>query len=126
MYGNPVPFVSWYKDDKPLLPSAKNKEFHEENIHTLLLLEVEPSDSGTYEAVVENGHGKVYSRANLTVIGDVHKEKELEAENKNQPKLYSSLFSQPYVERPLEDQHVNEGSSASFKCKIVHSESKLF
>ncbi len=125
VYGNPVPVVSWYKDDKPLLASNRNKEFHEENVHTLLLLEVEPDDSGTYEAVVENAHGKVYSRASLTVIGDVHKEKvvESEPEDKTKPKLYSTLFSQPFVEVPLEDQFAKEGSSLCFKCKIVHSES---
>jgi hypothetical protein len=124
VYGNPVPVVTWYKDDKPLLSSVKNKEFHEDNVHTLLLLEAEPDDSGTYEAVVENGHGKVFSRANLTVIGDVHKDKSFVTEDKSQPKLYSSLFSQPFVEEPLVDQFVNESSTLSFTCKIVHSKGR--
>lgn len=122
--GNPKPTVSWYKDDKPLEFSQKIKEFYENDIWTLIILEAEPEDSGCYEAVAENAHGKVFTRGNLTVIGDREKKEEPQPieEDKSKPKLYSTLFNQPFVERPIKDQTVREGTSVTFECKINHSE----
>ena len=126
--GNPAPTVSWYKDDQPLEMTPKIKEFYENDIWTLILLEVEPEDSGCYEAVAENAHGKVFSRGNLTVVGDRDKNQEDSPveEEKGKPKLYSSLFTQPFVEQPIVDQTVTEGVSVKFVCKIHHSDRKLF
>ena len=120
--------MSWYKDDKPLEMTQKIKEFYENDTWTLILLEVEPVDSGCYEAVAENAHGKVFTRGNLTVVGD--KEKYPEEiipveEEKGKPKLYSSQFTQPFVEKPIIDQTINEGVSVKFECKINHSDRKF-
>ena len=124
--GNPSPTVSWYKDDKPLEMTLKAKEFYENDIWTLILLEVEPEDSGCYEAVAENTHGKVFTRGNLTVVGDQkHQDDSPVEEEKGKPKLYSSQFTQPFVEKPIVNQIVTEGVSVKFECKVHHSDRKL-
>ena len=126
--GNPAPTVSWYKDDQPLEMTPKVKEFYESDTWTLILLEVEPEDSGCYEAVAENAHGKVFSRGNLTVVvgdKDKYQEQPHTEEEKGKPKLFSSQFTQPFVEQPIIDQTVTEGVSVKFVCKIHHSDRKL-
>ena len=122
--------MSWYKDDQPLEMTPKVKEFYENDTWTLILLEVEPEDSGCYEAVAENAHGKVFSRGNLTVVvGEKDKDKYQEQphteEEKGKPRLFSSQFTQPFVEQPIVDQTITEGVSVKFICKIHHSDRKL-
>ncbi len=122
--------MSWYKDDQPLEMTPKVKEFYENDTWTLILLEVEPEDSGCYEAVAENAHGKVFSRGNLTVVvGEKDKDKYQEQphteEEKGKPRLFSSQFTQPFVEQPIVDQTITEGVSVKFSCKIHHSDRKL-
>lgn len=129
--GNPPPVVSWYKDDEPLIMDARIKEFQENDTFTLLLLESSAADSGCYECVAENAHGKVYSRAYLTVIGD-NEFKQLETIplefNENNVRMIplSSKFKQPAIEIPLKDQTVNEGQTARFECVINNSDRKPF
>ncbi len=129
--GNPAPIISWYKDDETLELNNRIKSFQEDNAYTLLILETIAADSGSYECVAENAHGKVYTRAFLTVIGDknVEESKPLEVlldQNNIRSVPLSSKFTQPSIEKPLNDQTVKEGFSAKFNCIINHSERKLF
>lgn len=125
--GNPSPIITWYKDDEKLEMSNRIKEFHENDVFTLLLFECVASDSGSYECVAENAHGKVYTRAFLTVLGDEVKPEPQPIEvvlNENNIRALplSSKFKQPAIELPIKDQSVNEGSPVKFKCVISHSE----
>ncbi len=61
--GNPAPRITWFKDDEKLEMSSRVKEFQEGDVFTLLLVEAAASDSGLYEMVAENDHGKVKSSA---------------------------------------------------------------
>lgn len=121
--GDPSPLLVWYKDDEPLEMSARVKEFVEEGIHTLLIMEAVAADSGCYECVAENEHGKTYTRAHLNVIGDKAPELAPVEEKHEGIKLVplSSKFTQPAVEVNLVDQVVKEGSSVNFECNIAHS-----
>ncbi len=128
--GNPAPIISWFKDDETIEMSNRIKSFQEDDAYTLLILEAIAADSGSYECVAENAHGKVYTRAFLTVIGDkdLDEPKPLEIifdENNIRSVPLSSKFTQPSIEKPLNDQIVKEGSSAKFNCVINHSEREL-
>lgn len=128
--GNPYPSISWYKDDEPLEMNPRIKEFKENDIHTLLILETIAADSGCYEAVAENAYGKAYTRSQLVVLGDKQVEEpspvEVRFDENNVRSLpLSSKFTQPVIEIPLKDQTTREGSSAKFECVIHHSERKL-
>lgn len=126
--GNPSPVISWFKDDEPLeIDNNRIKEFKENDIYTLLILETVAADSGCYECVAENAYGKAYTRSQLVVLGDNQNilpppvEIKLDENNVRSMPL-SSKFAQPLIESPLKDQTTKEGSSAKFECVILHSE----
>ncbi len=124
--GNPPPLVTWFKDDEKLVMNARIKEFQENDVFTLLLVEAGASDSGLYEMVAENDHGKVYSRAYLTVLGDavVEEAKPVEIlvnENNVRSVPVSSKFTQPAIVKPIQDVTVPEGSPVKFECEISPS-----
>ena len=116
--GDPAPVLTWFKDDEPMAVSTRVKEFVEEGIHTLLIMESVATDSGCYECVAENTHGKTYTRAYLNVIGNVS---EAEAQAAASAKSLGSKHPQPVIEVALTDQSAREGSSAKFECTITHS-----
>jgi hypothetical protein len=127
--GNPSPVISWFKDDEPLEMTNRIKSFKEEDSYTLLILEGVAADSGSYECVAENAHGKVYTRAFLTVLGDKQVEEprplDIKLDENNVRSLpLSSKFTQPAIQTPLKDQTAKEGSSVKFNCVIQHSERK--
>ena len=127
--GNPEPLITWFKDDERLEMNQRVKEFKDEDSYTLLILEAIALDSGCYECVAENGHGKVYTRAYLTVIGDkqVGEPEPVPVmfnENNVRALPLSSKYNQPVIELPLHDQVAKEGSSVKFESLITHSERK--
>ena len=125
--GNPAPTITWFKDDEPLIMDSRIKEFQENDTFTLLVLESIASDSGCYECVAENAHGKVYTRSYLTVIGDkeIKDPEPVPIEfNENNVRMLplSSKFKQPVIETPLKDQSAKEGQTVKFECIINNSE----
>lgn len=64
---HPKPEVSWNKDGHKLTDSPRWKFIADDNHYTLLIYEANPSDSGTFEIVVQNRHGAAKSEAVLTI-----------------------------------------------------------
>lgn len=128
--GDPAPILTWFKDDEPLEMSTRVKEFVEENVHTLLIMESLAADSGCYECVAENAHGKTYTRAYLNVIGDKPAEEKQGEQQQQHTGVksvpLSSRYTQPAIEVPLADQVVKEGASAKFECTIAHSADRKY
>jgi hypothetical protein len=119
--GDPAPTLTWFKDDERLEMTSHVKEFVEEGVHTLLIMEATATDSGCYECVAENDHGKSYTRAYLNVIGDKVGEAAPTEVRADGAKPLSSKFVQPALEVTLVDQLVKEGSQVKFECVITHS-----
>lgn len=67
--GLPKPEVCWYRDSQALIPSDTCKFFHDDEEHTLMLLNVLTEDAGTYSCEARNDYGEVTSSAPLTVEG---------------------------------------------------------
>ena len=125
--GNPAPIITWYKDDEKLEMSSRVKEFQEDSTFTLLILESIAADSGCYECVAENAHGKVYTRAYLNILGDTAvQEAAPVAYNEQNVRTVpvSSKFVQPAIVMPIKDQTAKEGASVKFECQVEHSERK--
>lgn len=67
--GLPKPQVCWYRDSQPLVTSDTCKFFHDDEEHTLMLLNVLAEDAGTYSCEAKNEYGEAASSAPLTVEG---------------------------------------------------------
>lgn len=72
--GIPLPQVSWYKDSEVLFSGPKHKFLHDQEEHTLLLLDTTPEDAGVYSCQAQNEYGEDMSSALLTVEGKRSKE----------------------------------------------------
>lgn len=66
--GHPDPWVTWEKDGEVATPSARLKITENEDLRTLEIREVTPSDSGVYKIILENDVGRVEASAKLYVI----------------------------------------------------------
>lgn len=67
--GLPKPQVCWYRDSQALIPSDTCKFFHDDEEHTLMLLNVLAEDAGMYICEAKNEYGEAASSAPLTVEG---------------------------------------------------------
>ena len=129
--GNPTPVITWFKDDEKLEMSQRIKEFKENDIYTLLIIEAVAADNGCYECVAENAHGKVYTRAYLTVFGDKQVEPPAPVPlqvNEQGVRMVpvSSKFTQPVIDVALKDQTVKEGSSVLFETIVKYSDREFY
>lgn len=64
--GNPLPTISWFKDDKPL---KEVKPAKDEITHTFTLLQPTLKDAGEYSVLAVNEMGKAVTRASVVVEG---------------------------------------------------------
>lgn len=67
--GLPKPQVCWYRDSQALIAGDTCKFFHDDEEHTLMLLNVLAEDAGTYSCEAKNEYGEATSSAPLTVEG---------------------------------------------------------
>ncbi|XP_066595485.1 muscle M-line assembly protein unc-89 isoform X2 [Prorops nasuta] len=65
--GNPLPSVSWYKDDAPIFSSRRTRVYDENGKHILLIRQIVLSDDGEIKCVANNKAGQVTTTAKLTV-----------------------------------------------------------
>ena len=68
--GFPEPEIYWYKDGKEIGESRRYRvEFDEDDLCSLIVLEVEPDDDGRYSCEARNCAGRVSCSAELLVEG---------------------------------------------------------
>ncbi|ELT91005.1 hypothetical protein CAPTEDRAFT_109743 [Capitella teleta] len=110
--GYPRPDVYWCKDGKRLGDNPRWKYFYEEDHYTLLIYEIRPEDAGVFECVVMNKNGKATCSARLSTSGQPE-------EKRSTAPMVSQAA--PQLQEPMRDQHINEGDSVTFQCKILAS-----
>ncbi|XP_023947919.2 titin [Bicyclus anynana] len=101
--------VYWLKNGKKVQPDIKNKILEEDGVHTLLILEAYPADSGKYECVAINGAGEARCDAECSVKSPAPRQV-------SEPR--SEAAAPPAVLAPLRDRTVAEGQAIEFECKI--------
>lgn len=103
--------VYWLKNGKKIQPDIRYKTLEEDEIYTLLIIEVIPDDSGKYECVAMNNGGEARCDAECIVTAPSSSSKPSKPSTPGAEKA-------PVVVEPLQGQIIREGQSAAFKCKI--------
>nr|XP_046259562.1 myosin light chain kinase, smooth muscle isoform X2 [Scatophagus argus] len=65
--GHPPPEVVWLHDGQEVMETEDFHLLRDENLHTLLIQEVFPEDTGTYSCKAWNQHGEDHTQCRLTV-----------------------------------------------------------
>lgn len=103
--------VYWLKNGKKIQPDIRYKTLEEDEIYTLLIIEVVPDDSGKYECVAINNAGEARCDAECTVTAP-------SSTSKPSKPTTPTTEQSPKLLEPLKDQTIREGQSAAFRCKI--------
>jgi titin len=67
--GSPEPIVEWYKDGNLVRDSPDTRIKSSFGVHTLIIPEVFPEDTGIYKAIVKNPSGSMESKCELIIEG---------------------------------------------------------
>lgn len=92
------------------------KTLEEQNLYTLLILEVQGQDSGLYECVAINqaGEGRCEARVNVASTPEPTRKQPPSASKKQAEKPDQA----PTIIENLKENIVQEGQAAKFKCRI--------
>ncbi|CAH1976506.1 unnamed protein product [Acanthoscelides obtectus] len=104
--------VYWLKNGKKITPDIKYKILEEDEMYTLLILEVAPEDSGKYECVAMNNGGEARCEAECIVQGPTTPQRPSKPTTPGTEKA-------PTLVEPLKDQTIREGQSVVFRCKVT-------
>lgn len=104
--------VYWLKNDKKIIPDIRYKTLEEDEVHTLLIIEVVPDDSGKYECVAINNSGEARCDAECVVSAPSKPQQPSKPTTPGAEKA-------PTIVEPLKDQTIREGQAVAFKCKIA-------
>lgn len=130
--------VHWLKDGVKIEPSIGHKMLQDGNQHTLLILEASVKDSGKYDCVAVNQNGKTICSGNIEV-GQAqqqalsmqqrphHVDETKTLKLSTNTKLTSNVLKEksPQILEHLTSVNVQEGKTASFRCRISNVKSKL-
>lgn len=108
--GEPLPLITWRKDDKILTDNIKAKL----NCSILYLDGVQAEDAGHYSCTVENSEGKVETRCQLTILP-----KTMTMNNNTINNMSGSHQSPPTIIDHLKSSKVEDGAEVELTCKIV-------
>jgi len=127
--GEPLPLISWKKDNIPLSETMIKSKL---NCSTLFLASVNAeSDAGLYSCTVENSEGKVETRCQLTILSKPSKSQQVptsptltkaavDSATNNSDSLGSNLKpSPPIILDHLKCVQAEDGSEIELSCKIV-------
>lgn len=104
--------VYWLKNDKKIIPDIRYKTLEEDEVYTLLIIEVVPEDSGKYECVAINNSGEARCDAECVVSAPSKPQQPSKPTTPGAEKA-------PTIVEPLKDQTIREGQAVAFKCKIA-------
>lgn len=104
--------VYWLKNGKKIISDIRYKTLEEDEIYTLLIIEVVPEDSGKYECVAINSAGEARCEAECIVQAPSAASK--------QPAKPTTPGTEkaPTLLEPLKNQNVKEGQPVAFRCRI--------
>lgn len=103
--------VYWVKNGVRLEEDNKHRIVEHNDQYTLVVVEADVSDLGSYECIAVNSVGEARCSAQIII-----EEKVITQERVEQTEI------QPKVVEKLQDVTVREGQSALFKCRIVGNE----
>lgn len=103
--------VYWLKNGKKIQPDIRYKTLEEDEIYTLLIIEVVPDDSGKYECVAINSAGEARCEAECIITAPSSSTKPSKPSTPGAEKA-------PAIAEPLQGQVIREGQAVTFKCKI--------
>lgn len=104
--------VYWLKNGKKITTDIRFKSLEEDEVYTLLILEVVPEDSGKYECVAMNSGGEARCEAECVIKGPATQSKPSKPTTPGTEKA-------PAIVEQLKNQSVREGQSVAFRCKIT-------
>lgn len=104
--------VYWLKNGKKIQSDIRYKTLEEDGVHTLLIIEVVPEDTGKYECVAMNNAGEARCEAECVVQAPSTPSR------LSKPTTPGGEKS-PTVIEPLKDQTIREGQAVAFRCKIT-------
>lgn len=104
--------VYWLKNGKKILSDIRYKTLEEDEIYTLLIIEVVPEDTGKYECVAVNNAGEARCEAECTIVAPSTPSKPAKPTTPGSEKA-------PIIVEPLKDQTIREGQAVAFRCKIA-------
>ncbi|XP_018334860.1 titin [Agrilus planipennis] len=104
--------VYWLKNGRKITPDIRYKTLEEDDLNTLLIIEVVPEDSGKYECVAVNDSGEARCEAECIVQSPSTGAKPSKPASPGAEKP-------PVLVEPLRDQTIKEGQPAAFRCKIT-------
>ncbi|XP_072320492.1 titin-like [Eucyclogobius newberryi] len=103
--GIPTPTVKFYREGAEIQSSADFRIIQDQDLHSLLIREAFPEDSGSYSATASNSAGRTTSTAELLVQGD-----EAVPAKKTKTVITTASIRQTRVEKKVE---------ASFQMEAV-------
>lgn len=128
--GEPMPNVTWKKNDVPITEGTSEKIKHKNNCSTLVLDQVMAEDSGQYSCSVENVQGKVETFCKLTVLPksmNLPLMNDMNGQDNEQPMTIQATPSKkpsfkpcpPAIIDHLKSVQAEDGTEIELSCKIV-------
>ena len=112
--------IYWLKNGRKISSDIRYKILEEDDVHTLIIIETVPEDSGAYECVAINSAGEARCESQCLV------EMTVVPSGGSSPEAIKGKLSPPKFSLPIGDQNVREGQPAVFRCRISGNPCKSF
>lgn len=128
--GYPSPKISWFKNNQPIVMSARHTTQYEDSrkICTLRIANAKIEDSGIYSLLIENPYGSDNCSANIQVPGPV--EPYIMPKHMAPPTPTQKPPAPPMSQKPVPPRFIrllqpetfaNEGQTIIFECELEGS-----
>lgn len=108
--------IYWLKNGRKISSDIRYKVLEEDELHTLIIIETLPEDSGVYECVAINSAGEGRCEAQCYVeVAPVAKA------GATSPEIKGAKTTAPRFALAIAEQNVPEGQSAVFRCRVAGS-----